>query len=46
MLNVKRLKTQAKKHEALRNGRKQFDQLIRPTNYIFVNNVFMPVVNK
>ena len=30
----------------LRDGKKQFEKLIRPSAYVFVNNICLPIVNR
>ncbi len=30
----------------LHDGRKQFEKLIRPSAYVFVNNICLPIVNR
>ena len=46
MKNMTKLMYRLRKHEALEAGRRQFTPLVRPTAYVFVNNVSVPVVAK
>ena len=45
MKNMTKLMKKLRKHETLVAGRRQFAPLVRPTAYVFVNNVSVPVVN-
>ena len=45
MKNMTALMKKLRKYETLETGRKQFAPLARPTTYVFVNNVSVPVVN-
>ena len=45
MKNKTKLMKKLRKHESLEAGRRQFMPLVRPTAYVFVNNVSVPVVN-
>ena len=45
MKNKTKLMKKLRKHESLVTGRRQFMPLVRPTAYVFVNNVSVPVVN-
>ena len=45
MKNMTKLMNKLRKQEQLETGRRQFAPLVRPTAYVFVNNVSMPVVS-
>ena len=45
MKNKTKLMKKLRRHEKLEAGRKQFAPLMRPTAYVFVNNVSVPVVS-
>ena len=45
MKNKTKLMKKLRKHESLVAGRRQFMPLVRPTAYVFVNNVSVPVVS-
>ncbi len=45
MKNMTKLMNKLRKHEKLETGRRQFAPLVRPTAYVFVNSVSMPVVS-
>ena len=46
MKNMTKLMKKLRKYESLETGRRQFAPLVRPTAYVFVNNVSVPVVSK
>ena len=45
MKNMTKLMKKIRRYETLENGRRQFTPLVRPTAYVFVNNVYLPVVS-
>ena len=45
MKNMTKLMKKIRKYETLETGRRQFTPLVRPTAYVFVNNVCLPVVS-
>ena len=45
MKNMTKLMKKLRRCQALETGRRQFAPLVRPTAYVFVNNVSVPVVN-
>lgn len=45
MKNMTRLMKKIRRYEELEDGRRQFTPLVRPTAYVFVNNVCLPVVD-
>ena len=45
MMSRAKMMKKIRKHEQLENGRRQFAPLVRPTTYVFVNNVSVPVVS-
>ena len=45
MKNMTKLMKKIRKYETLETGRRQFAPLARPTAYVFVNNVYLPVVS-
>lgn len=45
-MTVKKLIKKLSKRQALDHGRRQFRPLIRPTAYVFVNNVLVPLVDR
>lgn len=44
MKTMTQMMKKIRKHEKLEAGRKQFAPLMRPTAYVFMNNVSVPVV--
>ena len=46
MKNMIDLMKKLRRNEKLEAGRRQFAPLVRPTAYVFVNNVSLPVVSK
>ncbi len=44
MKNMTKLMKKIRKYENLETGRRQFKPLVRPTTYVFVNNICLPVV--
>ncbi len=44
MKNMARLTKKIRKYEKLEMGRRQFAPLARPTAYVFVNSVSVPLV--
>ena len=45
MKNMTKLMKKIRKYETLETGRRQFAPLVRPTTYVFVNNICLPVVS-
>ena len=45
MKNMYKLMKKIRRYETLETGRRQFAPLVRPTAYVFVNNVYLPVVS-
>ena len=45
MKNMTKLMKKIRRYETLENGRRQFTPLVRPTAYVFVNNIYLPVVS-
>lgn len=45
-MTVCKLIKKLSKRQALDHGRRQFRPLIRPTAYVFVNNVLVPLVDR
>ena len=44
MKNMTRMMKKIRRYQKLETGRRQFTPLVRPTAYVFVNNVTVPIV--